>query len=234
MTSIAIMQPYLFPYLGYYQLVNHVDKFVFLDDVNYITGGWINRNKIRMGKSESLFTAPLKKSSQNVYIQDQYLSPEYSRWQTKFLKTLRHAYGKSPNYEKATKEVEKILSADPPSTTIATLASRSVVELSRYMGMTTEFLYSSLLNCPGKGEEKIINICNELGATTYTNAIGGMSLYSEENFNKYDISLGFLQCSKPNQYLSIIDLLMHLPAEELLKHLSLYDILFHNDTDEGT
>ena len=54
----AIMQPYIFPYLGYFQLVNCVDTFVFYDDVNFIKRGWINRNKILINGKEVLLSFP--------------------------------------------------------------------------------------------------------------------------------------------------------------------------------
>ena len=63
--KIGIMQPYIFPYIGYFQLINAVDKFVIYDDVNFINKGWINRNRTHNNGKESLFSIPLKEASQN-------------------------------------------------------------------------------------------------------------------------------------------------------------------------
>ena len=68
--KVAIMQPYLFPYLGYFQLINAVDAFVFYDDVNFIKRGWINRNRILVNNEDQLISIPLIKASQNKLIKD--------------------------------------------------------------------------------------------------------------------------------------------------------------------
>ena len=64
------MQPYFFPYIGYFQLINAVDKFIILDDVNYIKKGWINRNRILLNGKDYLFTIPCEKISQNKLINE--------------------------------------------------------------------------------------------------------------------------------------------------------------------
>ncbi len=68
--KIAIMQPYIFPYIGYFQLIHAADVFVFYDDVNYINRGWINRNRILLNGKDQLFTIPCKEASQNKLIKD--------------------------------------------------------------------------------------------------------------------------------------------------------------------
>src|ERR1035437_356071 len=95
--KLAIMQPYIFPYLGYYQLVNTVDTFVFFDDVNYIKKGWINENNILVNDAAYKFTLPVKDSSQNKRINQIELS-DYKTWCDKFLKTLSSTYKKSPQF----------------------------------------------------------------------------------------------------------------------------------------
>lgn len=87
--KIAIMQPYIFPYIGYFQLINAVDKFIIYDDVNYIKQGWINRNKILLNNEDYLFTFPLKNASSYKKINEIELSENlYSKWKIKFFKTL--------------------------------------------------------------------------------------------------------------------------------------------------
>ena len=90
--KVAIMQPYLFPYIGYYQLIKAVDSFVLLDDVNYIKKGWINRNRILLNGSPHLFTMPLEKASQNKKNCDLCLKGEFGTWIERFLITFQHAY----------------------------------------------------------------------------------------------------------------------------------------------
>ena len=66
--KIAIMQPYFFPYIGYFQLINAVDIFVFYDDVNFIKKGWVNRNNVLVNGQAKLITVPLEGASQNLLI----------------------------------------------------------------------------------------------------------------------------------------------------------------------
>ncbi len=95
---IGIMQPYIFPYIGYYQLIGAVDKFVFFDDVNFINKGWINRNNILVNNKAYLFTIPLKDSSQNRKIRDISVADDGS-WKNKILKTLEQSYRKAPYFD---------------------------------------------------------------------------------------------------------------------------------------
>ena len=89
--KVGIMQPYVFPYIGYFQLINAVDIFVFYDDVNYIKGGWINRNKLLLNGKESLFTIPLNNASSFKLIKDTEIHPNlFPIWKNKFLKSIKY------------------------------------------------------------------------------------------------------------------------------------------------
>src|SRR5687768_13108726 len=95
--KLAIMQPYLFPYIGYFQLMHAADKFVVYDDVNYIKGGWVNRNRILVNGKPHMFTLPLKNAGSNIKINEIEVSGgELMKWREKFLRTLQQAYAKAP------------------------------------------------------------------------------------------------------------------------------------------
>ena len=95
--KLAIMQPYFFPYLGYFQMFNAVDKFVLLDDVNFIMRGYINRNSILVNQKAHLFSIPLEKPSQNKLINETKLNFQ-EKDKENFLKTITLAYKKAPYY----------------------------------------------------------------------------------------------------------------------------------------
>src|SRR5512140_19777 len=97
MKSIAIMQPYFLPYIGYFQLMAAVDKFVVFDDVNYINRGWINRNRLLLNGGAHTFTVPLRGASQNKLICDIELA-EDDGWRDKLLRTISQSYAKTPCY----------------------------------------------------------------------------------------------------------------------------------------
>jgi len=231
----AVMQPYLLPYLGYYQLVNAVDVFIFYDDVDFMTRGYINRNAIWAHGKKLTFTVPLSKASQNVLIKDVTIHPhEYESWWSKFKRTLKENYGSAPCYDETISLLEGIF--DTPGKTIAELAENSILSVSDYLGMTTEFQKSSELsyNREADAEKKILELCAIYEAGTYINPMGGIKLYSPENFEKKGMELRFLE-SRETSYpqktdefvpsLSIIDVLMYNDKAEILKCLDRYELI---------
>lgn len=239
---IAVMQPYLFPYLGYYQLIESVDKFVFFDDVNFIKKGWIHRNAIAVQQKRYRFTVPLQQISQNKTIRDTLLHPvEYPRWRKKFLTTLSQSYQGSPFFDEAYTLVRKVLSADVDS--IADLAASSITTVAKYLGLETDFEYSSNLSYEqnGDGQDKILSICQLQGAFSYVNPVGGKELYEPEAFKKNNIQLSFLQpaditysqaTSSFISNLSIIDMLMQCSVSEIQEFLKQYELVIKTSVHE--
>lgn len=225
--KLAIMQPYIFPYIGYFQLINSVDKFVILDDVNFINRGWINRNKILVNNSDYLFTIPLKEVSQNKKISDILISEDI-KWQPKFLKTLLLAYKKAPYFEETFKKIENILQDNENN--ISTFIFNSLKKLNVYLGIETEIIETSrkYKNSQLKGQDKIIDICLKEKANQYINPIGGTEIYSRHCFEEKNIKLKFLKTNnifyKQNNnsfipWLSIIDVMMFNSKENISKFL---------------
>ena len=231
--TIAIMQPYIFPYIGYFQLINAVDKFIIYDDVNFINKGWINRNNILVGGNAHLFTIPLKDASQNKLINEVELSPN-DPWQKKFLKTVQQSYQKAPYYQKVFVLIEEIVNLEVK--TINELAYFAMTKVSAAMGIDTEILPSSSIynNKNLKGPDRILDICNKENATHYINPIGGMELYDKSQFEKEGIKLNFIKsiASPYPQFknafvpwLSVIDVLMFNSPEQISKQLEAYELI---------
>jgi hypothetical protein len=235
--SIAVMQPYIFPYLGYFQLINAVDEFVFYDDVNFIKQGWINRNQILNNNKALGFSIPLEKASSFETIQGTKINFNlYAKWKKKFLKTLEQNYYKATYFESIYDLVREIIE-EPKSESISELAIRSNVNISNYLGLKTKFKKSSEHFYDSKKlerTERLLNICNKLKAKAYVNALGGQELYNKSDFKASDIDLYFL---KPNlktykQFseefvpgLSIIDILMFNSKEECIELLNDYKLV---------
>lgn len=217
MRKVAIMQPYLFPYIGYFQLVNEVEKFVFYDDVNYIKGGWINRNKILIGKSPLYFSVPLAKASPNALIKDTRIdSSAYQLWLKKFDKTLKMSFAKAPYFDETYQIILEILT-ESNIEYISELASLSVVKIADHLDLSTEFSHSSK-EFRGTSDlersERLIHISKSLKATHYINVIGGMELYDKDYFSGFSLHLLFLETNMnelPDDIggYSIIQLLMN-------------------------
>jgi hypothetical protein len=231
--KIAIMQPYIFPYIGYFQLINAVDKFIIFDDVSYINKGWINRNNILLNNSTYMFTLPLKKSSQNKLINEIDISDD-SNWKEKFLKTLQAAYSKAPNYSEVYNLADRILNSGLSK--LSDFLRNSLSETLDYLGINTEIINSSSMynNKELKGQERIIDICKQENANEYINPVGGMDLYNKERFKEDGINLSFLKTNdtRYEQFggefisnLSIIDVMMFNESTECRKLLDQYSLM---------
>ncbi len=218
--KLAIMQPYFFPYIGYFQLVNAVDKFVFYDDVNFITRGWINRNKIQLNQKEHLITVPVANASQNRLINEIriYKNPG------KLRKTISHAYKKAPYYTSVMPVIDQIL--DCQTTQISELAAFSVTKTCEYLGINTAFEFSSKKYGSSQSltkEDRLIEICKLNNAGIYINPVGGVELYEKAVFAKHGIHLQFLK-TNPVQYRQF--------GEAFIPNLSIIDVMMFNDKAE--
>jgi hypothetical protein len=221
--AVAIMQPYFFPYLGYFQLVQAVDHFVFYDDVMFIKKGWINRNRILMQGNEFLFTIPLEKQSQNKTIRESTVSWG-KEFPNKFMNQLDSAYKKAPNYTEVRGLVDQVLNRKFES--LADLASESVQATWAYLGLEKKFYQSSKLsvsNDLGRAE-RLIEITKLLGESSYVNAVNGQELYEKGFFKENGIDLHFL---KPN-----LNPYLQGNTKEFVNGLSMIDVLMWNNKEE--
>lgn len=229
------MQPYIFPYIGYFQLINAVDKFIFYDDVNFIKKGWINRNRILLGGNDFSFAIPLTKVSQNININKTYIDIQlYAEWKKKFNQTLIYGYKKAPFFAQISSLVNEILNND--CLTISELAVESVVNISSYLDIKTEFVTSSerYENKNLKRQDRLLDICKVENANNYINALGGKELYKKEDFIANGVKLDFIK-TLPIEYeqfrnefipwLSIIDVLMFNDVEKIKLMLNQFELL---------
>ncbi|MDB4682075.1 WbqC family protein [Synechococcus sp. AH-551-A10] len=219
------MQPYFFPYQGYFKLINSVDLFVIYDDVNYINRGWINRNYIILNGKKKLITMPLVASSQNKLIND----INVDKRNHKLIETIRHAYSKSVQF----KDVYPIIAGaiDNQETNLGYYLTHQLKDICKHINIKTKFIMSSEINKDNKarGIDKIIAICKKLGANTYINLPGGRDLYDFSVFSDNKIELKF-STHEPKKYhqlsdewvpnLSIIDLMMNVKKTDLLSYMA--------------
>jgi hypothetical protein len=227
------MQPYLFPYIGYFQLINAVDRVVRLDSVAFNHRGWITRNRIVLNGREHMIGVPLEKASQNRMIRDIMVVAD-AGWKTKLLKTIYYGYHKCRHFGEVYPLVESILAFGEMH--ISGLVRRSIEAINAYLGISTTIVPTSsgYNNDHLHAAEKIIDICRQEGATQYVNPIGGADLYDKEQFREHAIELKFLKTKQlrypqaadifiPN--LSIIDVLMNTSGADMPGLLAQYELL---------
>lgn len=226
--KLAIMQPYFFPYIGYFQLAKAVDKFVFYDDVNYIKNGWINRNRILLNGEPCYITVHQKGASPNKLINEIEIIDNRS----KLGKTISTAYHKAPCFREVWPLIQSVLEFN--TNNISELAEYSVIQVCKFLGLNTKFERSSKSYSQTaylRKEKRLIAICGINGAQEYINPIGGVGLYDKNMFMEEGSSLSFLRTS-PIAYkqfgnsfvenLSIIDVMMFNSKYEIDKMLDLY------------
>ena len=190
--NLGIMQPYFFPYIGYWQLMALTDIYVIYDDVNFIKGGWINRNRILGPDGPFYINVPCKNAGSGIRICDvgTDISPTYLR---KISNTLTFAYRRAPYFEDVYPFIFELMSFRSDS--LADYLSNAIEKTASGLGIDTTFIRSSgtPLAPELRGQTRVIEICRKLGAADYYNAIGGVKLYSPDEFEKAGITLKFVK-----------------------------------------
>jgi hypothetical protein len=222
--SVAVMQPYFFPYLGTYQLAQAVDAFVFFDDVAFIKKGYIHRNALLGPGGPQPFTLPVRDVSQNRTIAEHSYAGD---WRP-FLATLQQLYRRAPMFDAVYPLVESV--ALDPDENVARKNALSFTRVFAYLGLARDWAFASRHALPPglRAQARILALCEREGAGTYVNAAGGRALYQPEAFAAAGVALRFISNEAPpypqgrdsfTPNLSMIDLLMHCPPEAVRRQL---------------
>lgn len=209
------MQPYFLPYIGYFQLISAVDRFLLYDWVSYIKRGWVNRNRHSVINGEPAFLIiPVREKSSSKRLRDIEID-DREPWRRRMLKALFLNYKKAPYFESIYPLMEQLIRADTPS--LSAYNTSSITTLCRFLGLTTEIVSSTELyrdvedrlavavdQLPGSFPDldiagldrmvvRVLALCRQEGADTYVNAIGGRDLYPKSAFDRNQISIYFVQ-----------------------------------------
>lgn len=231
----SMMQPYLFPYLGYFQLIARSHDFVLGDDLQYVKASWINRNRVLVNGQPKLITFPLRKGEQDDRINQRWLCDDFPREAQKLLRTLELAYARAPYMEEVMPMIRQILAN--PERNLARFTEQSIRTICAHLQITTPIHIGSELGFPPRmdKQERVISIAKKFDAELYINPIGGMALYCPALFRAHGLSLRFLRMDELDypQFkqpfipsLSIIDVLMfnsRSDVQALLKRFSLIE-----------
>jgi hypothetical protein len=220
------MQPYFFPYIGYFHLVSSADVFIFFDDVQYIDRGWSNRNRILVNGKAHTITLPVQAGPRSAtYRERDYCLENIER---SILRPIRFNYAKAPQFSLVMPLIEDILSYE--SSNVALFNGNLIEKISKYLGISTEFKFSSDIGVDAslKAQDRIIAIARAIGTDRYINPAGGRGLYSAAAFDAAGVELRFLEpelisysqfSPDPVLGLSIIDVLMFNSVESIRQRL---------------
>ena len=228
--KLAIMQPYFLPYIGYFQLIAAVDLFVVYDHIKYTKKGWINRNRMLQNGQDAMFTVPLKGGSDALDICERELAADFNRG--KLLNQFKGAYQRAPFFAETFPLIEQIVRHADAN--LFGFLHHSLARICEYLGIATEIRVSSgIAIAPDlKGQDKVLGLCEAVGADIYVNAIGGLELYSKEAFRARGVDLKFIRpspCEYPQlggafvPWLSIVDVLMFNSRDQVRALLGRYE-----------
>jgi hypothetical protein len=225
--KVAIMQPYFFPYIGYFQLIAAVDLFIVYDNIKYTKKGWINRNRMLVNGKDEMFSIPLKSDSDSLDVCERMLAVDFNR--EKFLNKIVGAYRRAPYFEETICLVKDIINHKEHN--LFHYLHHAIVKTCEHLHIATDIKVSSeiMIDHNLTNQNKVIAICQAVDAKTYVNPIGGTELYSKEAFQSHNTDLKFIR-SKPFEYvqfgepfipwLSIIDVMMFNPIPAIQTCLS--------------
>lgn len=234
MKKIAIMQPYFFPYIGYFQLVDAVDEFVIYDNIQFTKKGWVQRNRVLVNGESRYISLQIKKNSSNLNVVNRFLADSFDEEKKRMLRRLQVAYSRAPYFDDTFKLLQK--SINFKDNNLFLYIYNSFIMTCNYIKIKTKITVSSTLNIDHdlKAKNKVVAICKALDADIYINPIGGVELYNKREFRQEGIDLRFLRAKDitykqfdnkfvPN--LSIIDVMMFNFKEDIYKMLDEYELV---------
>lgn len=231
--TIAMMQPYLFPYLGYFQLIAAADVFVLSDDLQYIRAGWVNRNRILDKNEARMITFPLKRDRFELGINQRWLCDNFNDEAERIIKVIIHNYSKAPCFDQVMTLLERLIRF--PEHNLALYIEHSLKAVCAHLRIETPMYRASELNMPGPldKQDRVIQTAKMFGASLYINPIGGTELYNPDYFARHELGLSFIKMDDIayRQHrlpfvgsLSIIDVLMFNSVEKIQTLLPRYTL----------
>ncbi|MHA7865548.1 WbqC family protein [Flagellimonas marinaquae] len=236
--KLGIMQPYFFPYLGYFQNIAATDVYVICDHVAYAKQGWVDRNQIAANtKKESVYFRPqVEKPVKSGFLIEEVMISSDDFWRRKLLKSLWHTYNKASYVDEIYPFLERLINYKPK--TLSAFNFYAIQSICQLLRIETRLLF----NAPelkqveeelpeiveryqahdpfvDRRQVRVIEFCKRKQADHFINTIAGAHLYTKETFNRYGLELSFVK-SKTITYTQF-------PNRDFVPHLSIIDVLMH-------
>lgn len=233
--KFAVMQPYFLPYIGYFQLMEAVDKFVVYDNIEYTKKGWINRNRILINGEPQYFTVNIEKGSDYASVKERRVSQVFEKERRKVLARIESNYRKAPFFRETMTLTKECLECEQSN--LFEFVFFSICRIAEHLNIKTELIVSSKLPIDHtlKNKHRLWAIGKYLGAQHYINPIGGVELYKKQEFREHGLNLSFHKAhlSEYNQLgslefrpaLSVLDVLMNLGIEGTRRQLTDFTLL---------
>lgn len=245
------MQPYFFPYIGYFQLISEVNIFVLYDKVSYRKSSWLQRNRIKdKGTSQPLYlSVPVQHHSSKKLIENVRIT-ENDDWKTQFKNLIYYNYKRAPFFDEVFEFIVELIFNDEKS--LHKYNGNILLNISEKLGIMTSIIIENEaheqveanlrnMHIPNelRKQQRVIQLCKLYDSKDYINPINGMSLYDFDFFERHNTQLHFMEAERIEypqftqpfcENMSIIDVLMHNGfngTKELLQHRK----LIHHEPD---
>lgn len=225
--KIGIMQPYFFPYIGYFSLIKNTDKFILFDIVQFIRHGWIERNRILKQENDwQYISVPLLKHSLETKIKDIKINNN-ENWKNKICSQLQHYKKKAPFYKQTMDVLQDALNIETDS--IVELNAHTLKSVCNYLGINFDYDIFSQMNLEidkvNAPDEWALNICKALGnIDEYWNPPGGQEFFDRNKYEKAGIKLYF-------QKVNVVPYPQRRGPENIITGLSIIDVMMFNSVD---
>ncbi|MEO1614383.1 MAG: WbqC family protein [Planctomycetota bacterium] len=224
---VAVMQPYFFPYIGYFQLMDAADVFVLYDNLKYTKKGWINRNRFLEQGMDRRFSIPIASASDSLHINERRIADSFDT--AKLLRRIRAAYLRAPHFDAAFDLFQQAVTCTERC--LYAFLENSIRLLAEQLVPPVKLIRSSTIDIDHglAGQSKVLAICKALEATEYVNAIGGRELYDPDVFDRRGVPIRFIQSSMLEYvqfnvpfipWLSILDVMMFNSMERTREMIS--------------
>ena len=215
---VAIMQPTYLPWIGYFSLINSVDLFVFLDDVQFERRSWQQRNRIKTMHGSQWLTIPVLSKGRRTQKVNEVVIDLPSGFSERHKETIRHTYRQARFFEDSMRFIEDVIPARF-SNLLADYSIEGVRQISAFLDVCTETIRSSSLGSTGQKAQLLANICVEVGARTYISPPGSYPYLNESDC--------FLKAGIPVEYFKFTPTEYPQLYSGFISHLSVVDAIFN-------
>ena len=193
--KVVVIQPHFLPFIGYFDLMNRADIFVYYDTVQFKRRSWHCRTYISQNGIATWLSAPVQtaRGSRRAIKEMQWADDQ--PWRKKMIKRLEHCYAHSKEPE-ILKTIKDLIRSGPSNLCDWNIRVNTI--LASFLNIKILTIRASELPLmAGEKQERIINLCQALGATHYICGPGSKSYIRDADFSKFNITLEWVEYNYP-------------------------------------
>jgi hypothetical protein len=201
--KVAICQSNYIPWKGYFSMINRVDEFVLYDEMQFTKNDWRNRNIIKTGQGLQWLSIPVKVSGLfGQKINESEVANQI--WRKKHWKTICQNYSKAAYFHQYKTQFEELYLEDN-ETFLSQINYKFIVLVCEILNIDTNLSWSKDYEIVGEKSERVLNICCQLGATTYISGSAAKDYLDESIFKDRNIEINWMDYTNYLEYSQLFD-----------------------------